>query len=60
MRYENYLIQFLKHFMCLSKLIDVAIIIIIITNVNCTIQSPDKVLNDIDANLITTLSNSKT
>lgn len=44
--------------MCLSKFIYVAIIIII-TNMNYTIQSPDKVLDDIDLNLITTSNNSK-
>lgn len=48
----------MAHFMCLSKFIYVAIIIII-TNMNYTIQSPDKVLDDIDLNLITTSNNSK-
>ena len=44
--------------MGLSKFLYVAIIITI-TNMNYTIRSPDKVLDDIDLNLITTSNNSK-
>lgn len=46
--------------MCLTKLIDVTItIIIIISNMNFTIEIPDKVLDNTDFNLIITSSNSK-
>lgn len=48
--------------MCLTKLIEVTItiiFIIIIANMNCTTEIPDKVLDDIDSNLIITSSNSK-